>query len=158
MSLVFEEKSIAANPTDLWNFLTVVENLPQWMPEAEKAELLGSQRAGIGRRQRLFFQGPAGQWQQEQVIIAWEPGRRFGWRSQDDQVLGKPRSDIQDLQTIIILQANAQSTQVRFESSWVPAGLKGQVYSQLALKPSVRRQFKLALAALDRLVQQWRGQ
>jgi len=147
MNLIVEERTIPSGAESIWELIAAVENLPQWMPGVQTAKLLGIQRTGIGRRQQVTQDWR--EWVQEQVLIAWEPGRRIGWRTLTNQIRGKKLEQIEDLQTIITLTEQGEQTRVRIETSWSPVGLKGKLFSLLSLKPVLRRQLRGALQELE---------
>jgi uncharacterized membrane protein len=149
MTLVIETREIPVDADLLWQLLADFEHLPQWMPGVESASLLGSQRTGIGRRQRLVVRERLGEWEQQQVIIAWEPGRRLGWRALSHQVNEKQIRGIKDLQTIVTLSQRGGCSTVHAETSWIPVGLRGRLFSSLRLRPAVRRQLRETLRALE---------
>ena len=149
MSLVIEERVIPSTENLLWALITAVENLPRWIPNAQTAKLLGQQETGIGRRQQLITRGRLGEWAQEQVIIAWEPERRIGWRTLTNKIDAKEIKQIGDLQTIITLTKLQEHTKVTIETSWVPLGPRGQLLSLFTLKPAIRKQTKGMLQALE---------
>jgi uncharacterized membrane protein len=153
MSLFVEERDIPSTENLLWALITAVENLPRWVPNVQTAKLLGQQQTGIGRRQQLITRGQLGEWAQEQVIIAWEPGRRIGWRALTNQIDARELEQIEDLQTIITLTKRQGHTNVTIETSWVPLGLKGQLFSFFTLKPAIRKQTKGMLQALEIQIQ-----
>jgi uncharacterized membrane protein len=150
MSLVIETRKIPFDADLLWRLLATFDRLPGWMPGATSASLLGSQQTGIGRRQRLVVRESLGEWEQQQVIIAWEPGRRLGWRTLSHQVNGKDLKQVKDLQTIVTLSQREGGTRVHAETSWIPVGLGGRLFSSLRLRPAVRRQLRETLRALEK--------
>ena len=149
MTLVIETREIPFDAELLWQLLASFEHLPQWMPGVASSALLGSQQTGIGRRQQLVMRERLGEWEQQQVIIAWEPGRRLGWRALSHQVNGKQLKGIKDLQTIVTLSQRGACTTVHAETSWLPVGLRGRLFSSLRLGPAVRRRLRDTLQALE---------
>jgi hypothetical protein len=149
MSLVIEERDLQSTENSLWALITTIENLPHWVPNLQTAKLLGQQQTGIGRRQQLITRGRLGEWVQEQVIIAWEPGRRIGWRTLASQINTREIKQIGDLQTIITLTKRQERTKVTIETSWAPLGPRGQLFSFFVLKPAIRKQIKGMLQALE---------
>jgi uncharacterized membrane protein len=149
MSLVIETREIPFDADLLWRLLAAFEDLPQWMPGVHSASLLGSQQMGIGRRQRLVVRESLGEWEQQQVIIAWEPGRRLGWRTLSHQVNGKDLKQVKDLQTLVTLSQREGHTTVHAEASWIPVGLRGRLFSSLRLRPAIQRQLRETLRALE---------
>jgi uncharacterized membrane protein len=148
MTLVIETREMPFDADLLWQLLASFEHLPQWMPGVHSASLLGSQQMGIGRRQQLVVRERLGEWEQQQVIIAWEPGRRLGWRALSHQVNGKQIKQIKDMQTIVTLSQRGGGTTVHAETSWIPVGLRGRLFSSLRLRPAVQRQLRDTLRAL----------
>jgi uncharacterized membrane protein len=149
MSWIIETRDIPSDADLLWQLLATFDRLPQWMPGVHSASLLGSQQMGIGRRQRLIMRERLGEWEQQQVIIAWEPGRRLGWRTLSNQVNGKNLKQVKDLQTIVTLSQREGCTTVHAETSWIPVGLRGRLFSSLRLRPAVQRQLRETLRALE---------
>jgi len=151
MSLVVVERNIPTGADVLWELIADLDNLAQWMPKVQSAELLGNQRTGIGRRQKVVLHWRPGEWVQEQALITWEPGRRIGWRALTQQIRGRDLKQLKNLQTIITLSEREGYTSVRIETLWTPVGLRGKLFSRFFFQPAVRRQLKGALKGLERL-------
>ena len=132
MITVARSRSVPAGPEAVWQVVSSVERLPQWLTFAEAAETLEGD--GDGRLHRIH-----GHWRRrrseiDQRITIWDPPRRLEWRHEAERLDGKPAPRFaRDTRFQVRLEPDGEGTRVTMESVQVPASaLKGLVMRVLA--------------------------
>jgi len=136
-----------ATSHEVWDLVSSVDRLPEWLTFSEAAETLEGD--GVGRLQRIHGHWGKQRSEVDQRITGWEPPLRLEWRHEAERLDGKPSPVFARATRVEIrLEPEGEGTRVTLESAQVPASrLKG-----LMLRLLSRRQLGSAYdRSLERL-------
>src|SRR3954465_12062688 len=120
-------RTIPAAPDDIWPLLDDPARLGDWLPFAERGEVLDG--GGVGRRQRMHGRWGRRRSEVDQVVVEHDPPRRLAWRHEAERLDGKPAPRFAASTTFsATLEPNGAGTRVTLRSEQEPASaLKGLV-------------------------------
>ncbi len=118
---------VAAAPEAVWEAVSSVDRLPEWLVFAESAETV--EGTGAGRLHRIHGRWGSKRSEVDQRITAWEPARRMAWRHESERLDGRPAPQFaRETRFEVRLEREAEGTRVTLESVQEPASaLKGLV-------------------------------
>jgi len=125
-------RSVPAPRDTVWQVVSSVERLPDWLTFAEAAETLDGE--GGGRLHRIYGHWGRQRSEIDQRITSWDPPRRLEWRHEAERLDGKPAPRFaRDTRVEIRLEPDGEGTRVTLESFQQPASaLKGLVMRVLS--------------------------
>ena len=147
MITVSRSRVMPATSHEVWDLVSSVDRLPEWLTFSEAAETLEGE--GVGRLQRIHGHWGKQRSEVDQRITGWEPPLRLEWRHEAERLDGKPSPVFaRETRVEIRLDPDGEGTRVTLESAQVPASrLKG-----LMLRLLSRRQLGSAYdRSLERL-------
>ncbi len=115
---VSKQRGIKATPESIWQAISTVESLPDWLAGVQSASHISGPSEGVGRRQRIsrvIYQHDV---EVEQEVTAWEPGRRMEVKHLRETSGGRDLQGVQDFLLTVTLSPAGQRTEVRVEYSW----------------------------------------
>jgi uncharacterized protein YndB with AHSA1/START domain len=142
---------IEAAPDAVWEVVSSVERLPDWLVFAESAETVEGHEAG--RLQRIHGRWGSRRSEVDQRITAFEPARRLAWRHEGERLDGRPAPRFAaETRFEVRLEREAGGTRVTMESVQVPASaLKGLVMRLFGTR-DLARGYERSLRQLDAVV------
>jgi uncharacterized protein YndB with AHSA1/START domain len=148
---VVRERSMPASAGRIWAVVADVRRLPEWYARAGKAEVLEGN--GLGRRQRLISEWRGQESEIDQVVTAFEPGRRLQWRHEAERLGGRPapRFSAETVLTIELQPDGPGRTRVLLTSRQRPADPD----KEAAIKGNsefLGQMFEASLERLERVV------
>lgn len=151
MITVARTRSMPARPEAVWQVVSSVERLPQWLTFAEAAQTLEGD--GDGRLQRIHGHWGRRRSEIDQRITIWDPPRRLEWRHEAERLDGKPAPRFaRDTRVQVRLEPDREGTRVTMESVQVPASaLKGLVMRMLSRR-QLASAYERSLQRLDAVV------
>jgi hypothetical protein len=151
MLKVTRSRLVAAASGAVWDVVSDVGRLPDWLTPVEAAEILEGD--GADRVQRIHTHWGDRQSEIDQRVTEWEPPRRLAWVHEAERLDGRPAPRLARWTRFEIrLDARPGGIQVTLESIQVSdSALKG-----LALRLAGRRRlagaYESSLQRLDELV------
>jgi len=151
MITVARSRSVAAPREAVWQVVSSVERLPEWLTFAEAAETLDGE--ADGRLHRIHGHWGRQRSEIDQRIISWDPPRRLEWRHEAERLDGKPAPRFaRDIRFEILLEPDGEGTRVTLHSCQLPASaLKGLVMRVLS-KRELAGAYEQSLRRLDAVV------
>jgi uncharacterized protein YndB with AHSA1/START domain len=127
MMRITRTRTIAAPSEAVWEVVSSVDRLPEWLVFAESAETISGE--GLGRVHRIHGHWAGKRSEVDQRITAWEPGRRLAWTHDAERLDGRPAPRFAaETRFEVRLELDGPGTRVTMESVQVPASaLKGLV-------------------------------
>lgn len=127
MMRITRSRTMDAPAEAVWEVVSSIERLPDWLVLAESAETL--EGGGAGRLQRIHGHWGGKRSEVDQRITAWEPPRRLAWVHEAERLDGRPSPQYaRETRFEILLEPEGGETRVTLESAQVPASvLKGAV-------------------------------
>jgi uncharacterized protein YndB with AHSA1/START domain len=128
MMKVTRSKTVAAAPAAVWDVVSSVERLPDWLTFAEAAEIMEG-GDGVGRVHRIHGHWGDRRSEVDQRITEWEPPRLLTWVHDAERLDGRPAPRFaRSTRFEVRLAAQPGGTRVTLASVQVPASpLKGLV-------------------------------
>lgn len=146
--VVERDAVILVNARTVWSLVEDVKLLPMWLASVERVEELEAK--GAAMRLRFHRRRRTLKHETDVEVTAFEPGRLFAWRIEEERMDGKPqpRYARETRFQIWVTPEDEGSTTVRLRSEQDPAGrLRG-----LAIRMFGRRDAEIRLAkSLERL-------
>jgi len=151
MITVARSQSVPAPREAVWQVVSSVERLPEWLTFAEAAETLDGD--GDGRLHRIHGHWGRQRSEIDQRITGWDPPRRLEWRNEAERLDGKPAPRFaRDTRFEIRLEPEGEGTRVTLESFQLPASaLKGLVMQALSRR-QLARAYEQSLRRLEAVV------
>lgn len=151
MITVARSQSVPAPREAVWQVVSSVERLPEWLTFAEAAETLDGD--GDGRLHRIHGHWGRQRSEIDQRITGWDPPRRLEWRNEAERLDGKPAPRFaRDTRFEIRLEPEGEGTRVTLESFQLPASaLKGLVMRALSRR-QLARAYEQSLRRLEAVV------
>jgi len=151
MITVARSQSVPAPREAVWQVVSSVERLPEWLTFAEAAETLDGD--GDGRLHRIHGHWGRQRSEIDQRITGWDPPRRLEWRHEAERLDGKPAPRFaRDTRFEIRLEPEGEGTRVTLESFQLPASaLKGLVMRALSRR-QLARAYEQSLRRLEAVV------
>lgn len=127
MITVTRSRSVPAQAEAVWQIVSTVERLPEWLTFAEAAETIDGE--ALGRLQRIHGHWGKRRSEVDQRITGWDPPRRLEWRHEAERLDGAPAPMFaRDTRFEIRLEPDLDGTRVTLQSVQEPASaLKGLV-------------------------------
>jgi uncharacterized protein YndB with AHSA1/START domain len=127
MMRVTRSRTVAAPADAVWEVVSSVDRLPDWLVFAESAETVEGE--GPGRLHRIHGRWGRKRSEVDQRITAWEPPSRLAWTHEAERLDGRPAPRFaRETRFEVRLEPEAGGTRVTLDSAQVPASaLKGLV-------------------------------
>jgi carbon monoxide dehydrogenase subunit G len=144
-------KLIPATPQAIWNLLSDLSRLKDWLPIQAEFIFKNGTHAAPGVVIGVKRPSSMGLIELEQHFDRVEAPNLLAWRHENEKIGGKPLTQVKGFTTTIAIspQGDAQS-QVTVRSTWTPVGIMGTIASGM-IKPKVQREFEAALENIARL-------
>lgn len=151
MITVARSRSVPARPEAVWQLVSSVERLPEWLTFAEAAETLEGE--GNGRLHRIHGHWGRQRSEVDQRITSWDPPRQLEWRHEAERLDGKPAPRFaRDTRFQVRLEPDGEGTRVTLESVQVPASALKGLAMRLLSRRSLAGAYEQSLRRLDAVV------
>lgn len=151
MITVARSRSVPARPEAVWQLVSSVEHLPEWLTFAEAAETLEGE--GNGRLHRIHGHWGRQRSEVDQRITSWDPPRQLEWRHEAERLDGKPAPRFaRDTRFQVRLEPDGEGTRVTLESVQVPASALKGLAMRLLSRRSLAGAYEQSLRRLDAVV------
>jgi hypothetical protein len=152
MMKVTRSKTVAAAPAAVWDVVSRVERLPDWLTFAEAAEILDGGDE-LGRVHRIHGHWGDRRSEVDQRITEWEPLRRLAWVHDAERLDGRPAPRFaRSTRFEVRLDARPDGTRVTLESVQVPASVPKGLVMRLFGGRELAQSYERSLERLEAAV------
>lgn len=152
MFVVIVERQFDTPPDQIWEFITNVARMPEWMPDIRQAEIISPQQEGMGRQHLVRTESKISKSEITQQVDFWEPPVQYGWQQLREVVDGREMKQVRDLQIRFDITPTEPRCTVTITATWEAATLMGWLRSALIMKRKLQKDFEETLGNLQRLV------
>jgi carbon monoxide dehydrogenase subunit G len=147
-------KLIPATPEAVWNLLSDLTRLKEWLPIEAEFNLNNGTQAAPGVVIGVKRPPSMGLIELEQHIDRADAPTLLAWRHEKEKLGGKAITQVKDFSTTIaMLPEGDNQTRVTIRSTWTPVGIMGNIASNM-IKPRIQREFESALENIAQLAPQ----
>ena len=148
---IFRRRVIRAQPSAIWDAISSVESLPQWMPGVLSAEHLGGPKTGTRRVQRVRKVLYRREVEIEQEVVWWEPESILSVRHVRETLGGRELRGLQDFVMTITIAPHDAGSRVVAQYAWHTRGFLPWLFSLLFAGRTMGRELRDTLAKIQKL-------
>jgi uncharacterized protein YndB with AHSA1/START domain len=148
MILIERSRTLEVSPDEVWEVVSSVDRLPEWLVSAERAELLEGN--GLGRRQRLHGHWGKSRSEIDQRVVVWEPPRLFAWEHEAERLDGKPAPRFaRSTRLSVAVEPDGAGSRVTLRSEQEPASAVRGLVMRLFARRKIAAMVEASLARLE---------